>query len=237
MRIVSWDIGITNLAYCLMENRNIIEWGIIDIREEGNPKKKDINKIGPILIEKMMTYDKLINVDYILIENQPVLKNPVMKSIQMILFAYYVMAKINHNRIKDIHLISASNKLKVYNGPKIELNIKSSYSRRKKLAILHTNYFLKDNFLKLSFLNQHKKKDDLCDTYLQSLYFQKKMICNISHKSCNEVKLRECKFCGFTFQRQYFKKFKRTNMCYQCHLKCFKWNVNLIKNKKLKTQC
>ncbi len=73
-----------------MEDRNIIEWGIIDIREEGNPKKKDINKIGPILIEKMMAFDKLINVDYILIENQPVLKNPVMKSIQMILFAYYV---------------------------------------------------------------------------------------------------------------------------------------------------
>ena len=230
MRVVSWDIGITNLAYCLMEDREIIEWGIIDIREEGNPKKKNINKIGPILIQKMLEQDKLIDVDHILIENQPSLKNPVMKSIQMILYSYYVMKKIEFNRIKDIHFISASNKLKVYDGPEFEVKVKSSYSRRKKLAILHTNYLLKDNFIKLSFLNQHKKKDDLCDTYLQSLYFQKKMVCNISKKSLNETKISECKFCNYCFDRKYFKKYKRKNMCFQCYFK-------ILKIKRLKTQC
>ena len=87
----------------------------------------------------------------------------------------YIINDISNeiNRIKLIFLISASNKLKVYDGPKIELTYKSSYTRRKKLSILHTQYLLKDNEEKLKYLNNHKKKDDLCDTYLQALYFVK----------------------------------------------------------------
>lgn len=229
MLIVSWDIGITNLAYCLMEDKIILQWGIIDIREDGNPKKKNITKIAPILLSKMLIKNDLLDVDHVLIENQPCMKNPVMKSIQMILYTFYIMEKIKNKRIIDIHLISASNKLKVYNGPDIVLTVKSSYTRRKKLAILHTNYFLKDNFIKLSYLNQHKKKDDLCDTYLQSLYFQKMMLCNISKKSGNEIKLKKCNFCNHCFNKEYFKKFKRKQLCYQCYFK-------ILKIKRLKTQ-
>ena len=191
MKIISWDIGIINLAYCIMdcqiendvEKINILKWDTIDIREPNNPKKKNVTKISEILVKKVSSEPELLNVDYVLIENQPCMKNPVMKSIQMILYALYIMCKngkyiINDisneiNRIKHIHLISASNKLKVYDGPKIELTYKSSYTRRKKLSILHTQYLLKDNEEKLKYLNNHKKKDDLCDTYLQALYFVK----------------------------------------------------------------
>ena len=191
MKIISWDIGIINLAYCIMdyqiendvEKINILKWDTIDIREPNHPKKKNVTKISEILVKKVSSEPELLNVDYVLIENQPCMKNPVMKSIQMILYTLYIMCKngkyiINDisneiNIIKQIHLISASNKLKVYDGPKIELTCKSSYTRRKKLSILHTQYLLKDNEEKLKYLNNHKKKDDLCDTYLQALYFVK----------------------------------------------------------------
>ena len=34
MKIASWDIGINNLAYCIMEDKNIIKWDVIDILED-----------------------------------------------------------------------------------------------------------------------------------------------------------------------------------------------------------
>ena len=182
MKLISWDIGITNLAYCIMEDFNIIKWGVIDIREcEVKKKKKNIIKIAPILINKVYSDLDLIDIDYVLIENQPCMKNPVMKSVQMILYTYYLMCKEkncnNASRIKKIFLISASNKLKVYDGPEIELNYKSSYTIRKKKAILHAKYFLEkkcdqaDGEKWLDYFNNNKKKDDLSDTYLQGLYF------------------------------------------------------------------
>ena len=49
----------------------------------------------------------------IVIENQPVLKNPTMKSIQIMLYSYFL---IKNKNIKIIKLLNASNKLKVYKG-------------------------------------------------------------------------------------------------------------------------
>ena len=51
MKIISWDIGIINLAYCIMdcqiendvEKINILKWDSIDIREPNHPKKKKCN--------------------------------------------------------------------------------------------------------------------------------------------------------------------------------------------------
>ena len=60
----------------------------------------------------------LIQVDEILIENQPSLKNPNMKTIACILYSYFVMRGIidkekNKSPIKFVKFISPSNKLKV----------------------------------------------------------------------------------------------------------------------------
>ena len=52
LKIISWDIGIKNLSYCLSEfnlnsnKLNIIEWNIIDIIKNYKCKycKKNINK-------------------------------------------------------------------------------------------------------------------------------------------------------------------------------------------------
>ena len=66
------------------------------------------------------------------------------------------------------------NKLKVYDGPELECNLKSKYSRRKKMAILHTKYFMEkyDEEEWAEFFEANKKKnDDLADAYLQALFF------------------------------------------------------------------
>ena len=59
-----------------------------------------------------------LDVDIICIENQPALKNPTMKTIQMIIYTYFLIKGITSDKlISDIQMINARNKLKAYQGP------------------------------------------------------------------------------------------------------------------------
>jgi len=114
------------------------------------------------------------NIKDILIENQPALKNPTMKSIQMIVYTYFLIHGIcdKDSSIEKLEMINARNKLKVYDGPPIECDIKEKYKRNKWLAVKYCNYMIqndKDIFIKL--FDESKKKDDLSDSYLQGIYY------------------------------------------------------------------
>ena len=143
MRVVSFDIGIKNLAFCdvsrIQRDTNdcvsymIHDWQVLDISI--GEKKHDINRVIEIILAKLdvLFSSELGLYDAILIENQPVLKNPVMKSIQMIIFTYFHVLRQNRQirqkmkqgdeentdssssfrtSLFSIHLISASNKCK-----------------------------------------------------------------------------------------------------------------------------
>lgn len=143
MRVLSFDIGIKNLAFCdvsrIQRDTNdcvfymIHDWQVLDISI--GDKKHDINQVIEVILAKLdvLFSSELCLYDAILIENQPVLKNPVMKSIQMIIFTYFHVLRQNRQKMKQgdeentndssssssfrtslfsIHLISASNKCK-----------------------------------------------------------------------------------------------------------------------------
>ena len=129
--------------------------------------------------------------DIVLLENQPVLKNPVMKSVQMLIYGFFLYQKTNLiKNIKLIKLINASNKLKtglLLNNEFKELkkiidnkdyNTNLKYSINKKKAVDYTLLYL--DYMKLNnykdFFNLHKKKDDLADSFLQSIYYIEKLI-------------------------------------------------------------
>ena len=209
MKVLSWDVGIYNLSYCIIEKNEtdeikIIKWDIVNL-VDNEEMKKNRNLIFENIPRKLYEIPELLNVDYVVIENQPSLKNPQMKSIQMILYSYFlILGKIigdgdkNTGYIDKIDFCSASNKLKVYDGPKIVLeekinkrkkkiiententegsNLKKNkikYSDKKKLAIEHTKYYLEKNDKYINFFNNHGKKDDLADSFLQGLYYIKK---------------------------------------------------------------
>lgn len=193
--ILSFDIGIKNLGYCILykdltinnEKSLIIhKWGIINILQD-NEKCKDISldEIGTRMYKRLQDEFLEENITEVLLENQPVLKNPVMKSIQILIMGFFKYESIILGReIKLIKLINASNKLKLgkkliqFNESEDILKIKSKYNRNKKLAILYTNYFLEkelySDYNKYNTLfNEHKKKDDLSDAFLQGLYYIK----------------------------------------------------------------
>ena len=185
VKIISFDVGIKNLAYCIVSFNNpldvydhtIEDWGVIDIMEKfldaavkcsvnkkgvlcGSPaisavnidnkrigfcnkktcqgvcqstySKKQIKKIKVVntksvsqldmtseMIHKLRLLPDILNIDIVVIENQPVLKNPTMKSIQMVLYSYFLINGYTspESSISNIALFNAGRKLDIYIGP------------------------------------------------------------------------------------------------------------------------
>ena len=123
MLYISFDIGVKNLALCILNQDNnlieIIDWRVITLVE----KKKDINglnSISEILFYELdnimgsleeLKYDKI---DYVLIENQPSNLNGIMKSIQLLIFSYFSLLKHWDKLSMNVLLINASLKLQYH---------------------------------------------------------------------------------------------------------------------------
>jgi len=301
MKIISFDVGIKNLAYCICdENMTIIKWDIIDLLNVDNKcsfcdknadllfykykmckdHKGKVNEVKEPLVEitdkkstsecvscgkaakcklgnsflcnvhrksfetknykvketnvscdKISTaqfkynlvsaIDKLpelLDIDVVLIENQPSFKNPKMKAIADTLQDYYLIRGVfdkKRFKFEDIHLIAPSMKLKLAPIPEMKLDekkdevkvdvkkkggkkkgkneevleeakevkvdevvkteapVKMSYKQGKEFAIKKCASLLDEEHK--TYLLTHKKKDDLCDCYLQAYHYLTKI--------------------------------------------------------------
>ncbi len=200
--ILSIDVGIRNLAYCLahysapssmppdlVRDTKVISLGLLDVTAHLDPEPKytNLNKI-PIfmlaraLLRTLKTHvpaiiDKLENpVDYVVIENQPCIKNPKMKSIQMIIFGYFVGLTVDTPPIcvQNVCMFNPRDKLSVYTGEPVECTLKSKYGRRKRLSEEYTRRMLACHPKILQIFETTEKKDDIADAYLQALTFLKR---------------------------------------------------------------
>ena len=181
-------------------------------KSKAKPKKKkyDVNVISVILFKKLdelmadIAKNTDINsdmIDYILIENQPSLKNPKMKTIQVLVYSYFMIRtkidvvdivdtdnidnNIDNNKTEDdtnnitntpnIQFISALGKLKYCKDEEIEKmfnHLKSKYTIRKKKGIEYCKLYMDDKDIpNNNFFESNKKKDDLADSYLQAIQF------------------------------------------------------------------
>ena len=143
--------------------------------ENKNASEIDLFNIGLNIKDKFNTiFENEENIDYIIIENQISPIATRMKTIQGLIVQYFIMSNI---LVEHIKFISASNKLKFFDKPSSKEKLK--YSDRKKLGIQKTNEFLTNDFHFQNwnhFFNNHKKKDDLADSFLQGLWFIKNQI-------------------------------------------------------------
>jgi hypothetical protein len=154
----------------------INDWGILCLKSESDSKKNDLNILSRNLIA--LLYEKFSDVTYhtVLIENQPCMKNPTMKSIQMILYSYFVMQSYLDGRTIDIKFVSASNKLKVkYKTDVSNIKTSSKYLQNKKYVVEYARNYLNItrvyNEKWINVFEKEKKKDDLADAYCQALHF------------------------------------------------------------------
>ena len=138
--------------------------------------KQSLVKLGKSMFEKLDNIPELLQCDEIIIENQPVLKNPTMKTIACMLFSYFIIRGINEKKglfTQDkLNFVSASGKLKVNkkdtkNELKKGKNEKDVYNITKGLSIKYCKTIITNE--DLNYLNKYKKKDDLCDSVLQAI--------------------------------------------------------------------
>ena len=140
-----------------------------------NASKIDLINIS-INIKKKLTelLSDVETIEYVIIENQISNLATRMKTIQGMLVQYFVMS---HIYVDHIEFVSARNKLKdVFkenNHEKISYAIRKKMAINKCLEIIANDYKYAD---KIDFFNNHKKKDDLADTFLQGLWFIKEKI-------------------------------------------------------------
>ena len=163
--ILSFDIGIRNLAYCYSQDENIIDWNVFDIK--GDTVTDTCEKCIKILYETFNDDP----IDQVLIENQPAQKNPTMKTIQIVVYSFFAYQKvIGPKVIANINFVSANRKNKFADKFKIDIECKTKYQKNKKTAVACTKQLMEGTKWEEHF-NKHKKKDDLADSYLQTLAF------------------------------------------------------------------
>lgn len=193
MRILSIDCGIKNLAYCVIhfdresDAYTIAKWDILDIREENIDDKKlkhDFYAVTSMLVSKLhevfLVEQDFEQFDLILIENQPVHRNPIMKSIQIVIYTFFMTNNYQLGHSTEIKLVSACNKLKVKDKPEnVVVKASTKYQENKKLSVEYTKHYLANvmtDTKNLDYFLSQKKKDDYADCFLQAVqYIEKKL--------------------------------------------------------------
>jgi len=138
------------------------------------------------LFKKLEELKNLLSADCVLIENQPSFKNPTMKSISISLYDYFLMRgildkEITKSNISKVKFMSPSNKIKLAEDGEIKKiilaktsNEAKAYKLTKDLSVKYTKELINHLPNWLNFLNEQKKKDDLCDAFLQGAYYFEK---------------------------------------------------------------
>jgi hypothetical protein len=149
-----------------------------------NANKIPLELIGGSMYAKLDAKSEFLQVDEVLIENQPSLINPTMKSVAMILYSYFLM-NCFHRRdqtqstVTNLSYCSASNKLKV-GGQKVadtldiakntidqEIDSKKVYDITKDTGKKICSALIAGQPEYQKMYDAHKKQDDLADAFLQ----------------------------------------------------------------------
>ena len=175
IQLLSFDIGIKNMAYCysIINNNdlNIITVNKVDL----NCNKNNIQNIIDNTIDFLDIIFNDLNIDtnekiIILIECQ---MTSIMRTIQTCINTYFkVISKHQNIDIETIY-VSAKHKLKIMDIY-TDTIMNDKYKQNKLDAIYYTTHLLTTTFKNdniLNIINSYKKKDDICDAFLMCVYY------------------------------------------------------------------
>lgn len=218
MIIVSFDIGIKNLAYSIIHYDNqekekeqymllklmrLQEWHKIDLQSS----KYDLQRITSNLLEVLdnIAYNEIEDIHndkvHVVIENQPALKSPTMKSIQIVIYTYFNTICKYNNLSLQTKLVSAKGKnkyidsfsefsefmnneasrfLREHEAGRMKRipKDKQGYAKNKDDSVQFTRWLFNNIICDDEHKNELeslKKKDDVCDSFLQGLYYITKL--------------------------------------------------------------
>jgi hypothetical protein len=177
IQILSFDIGIKNMAYCfsIIDNNNlkIEKLNKIDLNINKNANIQTIIDTTIEFLEITLNDDITINKNdklVVLIECQ---MTSIMRTIQTVINTYFKMlGKYESFNIETIYL-SPKHKLNIINkyGDKIHSN---NYKQNKTDAIYFAKFLLENTYKNediLNIFNNTKKKDDISDAFLMCIYY------------------------------------------------------------------
>jgi len=191
MIYVSFDIGVKNLALCIINQTddeiNIIDWKIIALAQSIS-EAKNINETAEKLYIELDNIIGQLNdmgfskIDFVLIEDQPSNLNGLMKKIQYLIFSYFNLLKHWDNAVSQVILVNPSLKLQTHSiippsrkDKTIKYTRREKYINNKKDSVEICKYYIKDNEKLSTFFTSNKKLDDYADTLLQTVsYIRKK---------------------------------------------------------------
>jgi hypothetical protein len=172
--ILSIDVGIKNLAMCLIEEdtSKVLQWDVSGVP----PQHRD--GLFPCLRDHLDEKPWVLTATTILIEKQPGM-NKTMKTVENFLHSYFVIK----NPKAETIIYDARHKV-----PDVAGSGKARYRQRKQVSIDRCREFIEN-----SEVNKHwmptfvasKKKDDLADTVLQALSYINRRV--ITKKSGTET--------------------------------------------------
>jgi hypothetical protein len=173
--VLSIDVGIKNLSYCVLKTTPdtiiIADWQNITVTNQCIKKITLQNLTESLLTTLEEHFDDTVNYDYVIIENQPMLKNGLMKTVSVVIYTYFNILKMHHGNIRDVRFVSATNKLKNFDVAK------ATYKDRKKasiqLAMLYIEQFCPASSSWNEWFHKQSKKDDYADSLNQGLAFIK----------------------------------------------------------------
>lgn len=183
----------------------VMDWDVLCLAREGE-RAKDIS-LSNLAQRLFKALDGLWNkygsrIRTVLIENQPSRLNGHMKSIQMLIYSYF-MYKIYQQRESleseeaqlvddppfEVQFINATGKLQTHVQaekyiPTDLMNMDKGYKRNKVWSIHLCNYYVRDDKELQDRMLSHKKKDDLCDAMLQAIGWYHRKYRNIKEVDC-----------------------------------------------------
>lgn len=142
-----------------------------------NSNKISLISLGSSMYRQLDKYPELLMVDLVLIENQPTLINPTMKSVANMLFSYFIMRGIhekkNNSTISSVEFCCPANKITV-GGKKVTKKLEDAaenkvYKLTKSLGVKFCKALISDNDEWLNMLTKYKKQDDMADAFLQGI--------------------------------------------------------------------
>ena len=176
-----------NKVFCKTHAKSIYK-RIENMYSIKNIKKKSVGSLPiedlKLKLVKIMDKDhkNFLDVDIVLIENQPSMKNPKMKAISSTIFDYFMIRGLvdkekTKSIIQKVKFMSPSNKLKLADEGdtkklvKLKGNDAKTYKLTKSLGIKYCSEMIKPYENWVTVFNSHKKKDDLADSFLQGMYY------------------------------------------------------------------
>lgn len=187
---VGFDIGIQNLAVCVVESRapegvtptkddiRIVYWNVLQLLPEGAPKKdKTVTQACKALPPLFESVPILRDARHVIIELQANI-NPTMRIVSHALQTYYVTKEALDGIPRLVRFSAAVNKLKM-----LPADQKDEYRKRKTAAVDISREWLEhfqwnsppDYYSNpsehVNFFESLSKKDDAADSFLHALYW------------------------------------------------------------------